>query len=494
MRLSEPDADDPARVPPFWLPAAAGAIETLVERGLYEQAKALGVRVLALCRAREIEAPALEVERALSLAHAKLGDFETAVAVLNQVIAVQKGLGVTGLLLGASYEARARVAIWARDEEALTEFGRLTAREYRRGAGSALGACYERLMDEARLAFPHRIAALGDADLASAGISQPERQPSAARVANQVLRQATTATERAAFALSLLCEDRDAVGGYLYLVTDRGWVLAASQGVDKPDPALGQFARAFLIAELEESELATRVEAAAEPARGRRQRQQCTAQGVAHPVALGAVRDGSLNYAGVALLVLDSHAAPRHGDERCPAWSLVSCWRRATRDTARSKTWRVETCAVLCRHRDSAVVAARAEPRYRVGAQLASGLCMSALSLLRRLNTYLCTAALLVTLGACGDDDADADSPACRATNGCYCAPEQEGKSFCLQCGTGYDCVHGRRMRFYDGICDARSEACGQYPDVDSGAAATDGGDAAATDGGDGADSGSQSN
>jgi len=208
------------------------------------------------------------------------------------------------------------VAIWARDEEALIEFGHLTALEYRRGAGSPLGACYERLMDEARLAFPHRIAAIGETDLASAGLNGVERQPSAARVASKVLRQATTATERATFALSLLCEDREALGGYLYLVTARGWVLAASQGVGAPEPALCAFARAFLIAELEETELSTRLEATEEPASGRRKPPPRVEQGVVHPIALSCVRDGELSQLGVALLVLDPNAAPKPGDTR----------------------------------------------------------------------------------------------------------------------------------------------------------------------------------
>jgi hypothetical protein len=316
MRLSEPDASDPARVPPFWLPAVAGAIETLVERCLYDEAKALGLRVLSMCREREIEAPALEVERALALAHAKLGELETSVALLSHVIAAQQSLGVTGLMLGASYEARARVAIWARDEEALIEHGDLTALEYRRGAGSPLGARYERLMDEARLSFPHRMAAIGETDLAGAGLSGVERQPSAARVASKVLRQATTATERATFALSLLCEDREALGGHLYLVAPRGWVLAASQGVGKPEPGLAELARAFLMAELEETEISTRLEAGEEPASSRRAQPRPTAQGLAYPVALSCVRDGSLSQVGVALLVFDLNAVPKHGDTR----------------------------------------------------------------------------------------------------------------------------------------------------------------------------------
>ena len=313
IERSEPDAREPARVPVFWLPAVAGAIETLVECGHHERARALGTRALSMCQAREIEVATLEVERALALADAKLGDYPTAVARLDRVIAAQKNLGVTGLMLGASYEARARVAIWARDEEALGEFGRLTAREYRRGAGSPLGARYERLMDEARTAFPHRIAALGDLDLSAIGLSRPERQPSAARAVSQVLRQATTAVERAAFALSLLCRDRQALGGHLYLVTERGLILAASQGVGAPDAKLAHFARSHLRSELQQPDVATRLESDMAISQAR---PQPSTGDTPHPITLTCLDEGNLKHVGIALLVMAPDTAAKTIDAR----------------------------------------------------------------------------------------------------------------------------------------------------------------------------------
>ena len=238
-------------------------------------------------------------------------DFEAAVALMDQVIATQRQLGVTGLMLGASYEARARIAIWARDEPKLSEFGELTAREYRRGARSVLGARYERLMDEARAAFPHRIVAMADTEVGVSGFTSYALQPSAARMASQVLRQATTSSERAAFALSLLCKDRYALGGQLYLATSSGWVCAASQGAIEPSSALDRMAREFLLAELEEPELATRFETdvSASTTTGS-PRQQVGTLGVAQPVALSCVSDGEVSHVGVALLVLDPQATP----------------------------------------------------------------------------------------------------------------------------------------------------------------------------------------
>ncbi|HET8934944.1 MAG TPA: serine/threonine-protein kinase [Polyangiales bacterium] len=302
--LSELDERDPTRVPAFWMPAVAGNIETLVERGLCEQAKALGTRTLAKCRSLGIGMPTLDVERALALAHARLGDFAGAVVMIERVITAQKQLGVTGLNLGASYEARARIAIWARDELALTEFADLTAREYRRGT-SPLGARHEHLMDEARLAFPHRNV--------QAPVLRSVQPASAAREASQRLRQATTGFERASLALSLLCEDRAAHIGYLYLMTKSGWALAATYGVKEVDAALEPFARAFLRAELEKLELATRINTD-EPTPSL----QATPGGVAHPVVLARARDADVDHVGIALLVMDERAATKRADARLP--------------------------------------------------------------------------------------------------------------------------------------------------------------------------------
>jgi hypothetical protein len=162
------------------------------------------------------------------------------------VIEAQKRLGVSGLLLGANYEARARVAILAGDETALSAFAALTASEYRRSAGSPLGARHERLLDDARVAFPHRMITLSEAEMRSAAASGIERQPTAARLVSQVLRQATTAQERASFALSLLCEDSRASAGYLYLIAEQGLVLAAVQGDGAANPELRDSALYFL--------------------------------------------------------------------------------------------------------------------------------------------------------------------------------------------------------------------------------------------------------
>jgi hypothetical protein len=133
--------------------AAAAYVEVLTERGAYEQARAWGSSALATLYDLEIDDGAWELERALALAEAKLPDMtEVATQRIMRSIVAQTELGIQGLRLGASYEARTRLAIWAGDGPAAVHYARLTAHEYRYGAGSVLGARYQKLREEARLA------------------------------------------------------------------------------------------------------------------------------------------------------------------------------------------------------------------------------------------------------------------------------------------------------------------------------------------------------
>jgi hypothetical protein len=124
----------------------------MIGLGRNHHARAAGENALALCRRLEIGVSGYGIARAVALAEAKTGAYHDAATRLDGVIAGQLELGISGLHLGASYEARARVAICAEDPQAVAHYAALTAREYRHGRNSPLGARYERLMHEARLA------------------------------------------------------------------------------------------------------------------------------------------------------------------------------------------------------------------------------------------------------------------------------------------------------------------------------------------------------
>ena len=251
--LSEPDESAPYRSRLAW-PAATGAlITTLVELGRHEDAVALGVSALGLCQKFEIDVLSHEISRALAVAEAKCGDYQGAAARLDLLIEEQRGLGVAGLYLGASYEARAHVAIWARDLKALDEYAARTAEEYRHARGSPLGARYERLMEEARRVEARKLPRLSQFAVSQTVITAISSHTSPATVVTEAMRGAEGTPERAARALALICKRHSASDGHLYLFGPSGLVLAAAY-LPKPEPdGLPEYVNDYVQRQLGES-------------------------------------------------------------------------------------------------------------------------------------------------------------------------------------------------------------------------------------------------
>jgi tetratricopeptide (TPR) repeat protein len=234
LERATPDAADPSRAIPAFPPAAAGLVETLTALGAHAEALEKGEQALVICAALGIGVTAHEIVRATALADAKLGNFDRAASRLELVIKEQLELGVTGLNLGASYEARARVAIWAGDTAAVEAYGRLTAQEYRHGRGSPLGARYERLMEEAAKGGSGALPGLADIDSGSARSLGPGSSSHDVLV-TQAMNGADQARARAQRALRLLCDERKSDGGHLYLFAGDELSHVASLG-DNPAP------------------------------------------------------------------------------------------------------------------------------------------------------------------------------------------------------------------------------------------------------------------
>ncbi|MEY4580905.1 MAG: hypothetical protein RL701_5608, partial [Pseudomonadota bacterium] len=117
----------------FWPKATAGMIETLSELAEFQEARLLGETALAECEQHGIGMLSHGIARALALVEGRLEAYDQAARRIERVIAEQLAYGVAGLQLGASYEARARIGIWAADADAIEKFGRLTAQVYRHG-------------------------------------------------------------------------------------------------------------------------------------------------------------------------------------------------------------------------------------------------------------------------------------------------------------------------------------------------------------------------
>jgi serine/threonine-protein kinase len=246
LELCTPDPDDPYRALPAYPPAVAGYIETLIALGHPDRARTIGEQAIRSCRELDIGVSAHEIGRALALAEAKLGDGARAAQRLEAIIAEQLELGVSGLNLGASYEARARIAVWAGDEPSVDQFAHLTAREYRRGRGSPLGARYERLMDEARRIGGDSLPRLSEFDWSTTSSSGVGRLASAADIVTSAFSGMETREQRAERALTVMCKEWDADAGYLYLFAEGGRGEAelthiASLGASTPPEGLLDF-------------------------------------------------------------------------------------------------------------------------------------------------------------------------------------------------------------------------------------------------------------
>jgi hypothetical protein len=231
--LSAPSRDDSSRIAQAFPAAMAGLVACLIELGEAEKAADEGRRALDLCTAHGMVAQAHPLVRALALAEAKVGAHDAAGERLDALITAQTELGVTGLLLGMTYEARARVAIWAGDERAVERYARLTAQEYRHGLGSPLGARYERLMDEA-----HRTLALPLAQLRDIEPTRMAATRDATIVKTQLFDGVETTRDRGTRILEILCSGNACEAGLLYLCKPEGPALVASYRVQEPEGLL----------------------------------------------------------------------------------------------------------------------------------------------------------------------------------------------------------------------------------------------------------------
>jgi tetratricopeptide (TPR) repeat protein len=257
LALCTPDPQDPTRSIMAWPSATASYVETLVSLGRAEEAKSIAEGALRICKQRCIVASSHDICRALALAEGKLSDHPAAIARLDALIEQQTELGVAGLNLGATYEARARIAIWATDRPAVERYGRLAAEQYRHGRGSPLGARYERLMDEARGAGMLVLPPLSAFESTMFGTTELGTRGMAVSAIVDAMHGADSMKTRAQRALQLLCEARGASAGHLYLAAEAGLELVASSAIAAPDEALRQFVTQFWTQQIADGDLDT---------------------------------------------------------------------------------------------------------------------------------------------------------------------------------------------------------------------------------------------
>jgi tetratricopeptide (TPR) repeat protein len=245
LALCTPDPNDPWRSIMAWPLATPAYVDTLIALDRGEEAHAFAARALAELEARDMGSAGHDVVRALAMAEAKLGDFAGATRRLDALIERERAMGITGLMLGMAYEARARVAIWAGDKPAVERFAQMTAAQYRHGRGSTLGARYERLMDEARGSGVVVLPPLSVFETTMFGNTEVGARVTAIASIVKTMSGAEGESERAKRALKLLCETRGARGGHLFLGDKTGLRWVASQGAPSIDDVLTNLVEEF---------------------------------------------------------------------------------------------------------------------------------------------------------------------------------------------------------------------------------------------------------
>ncbi|HKP57707.1 MAG TPA: hypothetical protein VJV78_13340, partial [Polyangiales bacterium] len=259
LALCAPDPQDPERVVLSW-PGVAGAYaQALLELGRVEDARAFGERTLAEAERRGVQTMD-DLQRATALAESRLGDYPAACTRLQALIDRQQSLGVVGLHLGATYEARARTAILAGDREAVENYGRMTAEQYRHGRGSPLGARYETLMSEARRAGVQVLPALSNFETQVIGLTEVRSSASSTfTLVSSALRSAVDHEQRNKRALELICQAYAAEGGQLYLLQKQRLEHVAGIGPHAAGDAQLELARRCMDQAMHEDEIATEV-------------------------------------------------------------------------------------------------------------------------------------------------------------------------------------------------------------------------------------------
>jgi hypothetical protein len=297
--LATPTSEDPMRAITAWPLAISALAETLVTLDRADEAKELAEAALSECQRREIRGAAYDVERALGLAEAKLGQYKQATERLESLIEEQSGVGIAGLSLGLSYEARARAAIWAGDRPAVERFGKLTAEQYQHGRGSTLGSRYERLMEEARAAGVYVLPPLSPFESTIFSALQIKSRGTSSAAVAAALAAARDDRDRNERALRIVCDALGAAGGHLFVASDKRLQLAASSGAHPADEMLLDLLGDFWSLQLTDSEPDTTVMSDHTRAKQIWRDRQGT---IFRPLLLSGRQQGELVAAGVVLL------------------------------------------------------------------------------------------------------------------------------------------------------------------------------------------------
>jgi tetratricopeptide (TPR) repeat protein len=222
------------------LAAAEGCMMVLAELGQLEAARQLGLALVARCETLEITAASNRV-RLLAVIEARLGDHARASARIDALLARDEHLRPSRMALDC--EARAQVAILAKDAATASRYMRLALE--RGAAGGATGrlGMRGRLLDEARQLGVNLDAPLSSFESTLDALSARKISHRLNDALRSELAFSLEPAARARRALELLGRELNASGGQLYYA--RGAELARAASLAEPDDSLDRFASGY---------------------------------------------------------------------------------------------------------------------------------------------------------------------------------------------------------------------------------------------------------
>jgi hypothetical protein len=221
LALAEPG------VHPLWANIATTRVRVLGDLGRHTEALAAAETYVELAQRTDIGSSADPLWLALAVCRVRVHD-DNAEALVDDVIARYEVAGVSGLLLGAAHETRARIALTRGDDAMFDRHAEACRAAYCGHRNSALLAKYKRLVQDAerkRSPVGPRLHATPDSYSSYTGM----------RIVG-ALEFCRGAEERARLALTILVRQSGASGGFMFSLGATGpECLGAVGGMTLPD-------------------------------------------------------------------------------------------------------------------------------------------------------------------------------------------------------------------------------------------------------------------
>jgi hypothetical protein len=222
-----------------WPTIANRSLQLLNRQGRFAETVLRGRAMLATLQQLGMTSHVYTFWTALALAEAALGDLANASTHADAAINDMEMHGTRGVALGAAYEARARVALYAKDSATFEQYAQLCEEQYRVGQNPALIARTKRLQRDAVDAGISTTPVLDEVQVAP----DPEDWESSLAT---LLSTCHRPDERAERVLTLIAQHSQSQGGYLYTLQKEGPVLVATHGAVPPPAHLDQLVSNYL--------------------------------------------------------------------------------------------------------------------------------------------------------------------------------------------------------------------------------------------------------